>query len=155
MSDPIDMVEMVSALPTRSRGRACIVLTHDYGGQKAWSDELAQQTHSVHLDLLERFSEDAKLGASTSQFTVSKLFDFLVGVNEDQVLIVSGMEFLKATWIGQPNALNQFAAQVQSWKKTPGLVFVLQHDKALENFDFGRHPQYAFVVDQKETLALL
>ena len=155
MIDPIDMVEMVSTLPTRSRGRACIVLTHDYGGQKAWSDELAQQTDSVHLDLLERFSEDAKLGALTSQFMVSKLFDFLVGVSEGQVLIVSGMEFLRATWIGQPNAVSQFAAQVQSWKKTPGLVFVLQHDKALDNFDFGRHPQYTFVVDQKETLALL
>ena len=35
MTDPIDMVALVQELPDRPRGRACIVLTHDYGHQKA------------------------------------------------------------------------------------------------------------------------
>jgi hypothetical protein len=34
MNDPVDMAKLVKNLPSRPRGRACIVLTHEYDGQK-------------------------------------------------------------------------------------------------------------------------
>ena len=37
MSDPVNMVQLVNSLPSRPRGRACIVLTHEYEGQKEWA----------------------------------------------------------------------------------------------------------------------
>ena len=155
MNDPVNMVQLVSELPSRPRGRACIVLTHDYDGQKAWAAELARQTDAMHIDLLDRFFEDEALGAAVSQFLVPRLFDFLKAECNAQVLIVSGMEFLKATWSGQVNVVEQFAARVETWNQTPCLVFVLQYDKTLATHDFRRFRQYNFVVDQKETLALI
>ena len=44
MSDPVNIVQLVRDLPSRPRGRACIVLTHEYEGQKEWAAELARQT---------------------------------------------------------------------------------------------------------------
>ncbi len=155
MSEPVNMVQLVQDLPSCPRGRACIVLTHDYGGQKAWAAELTRQTDSTHIDLLERFSKDDDLGTAVSRFRVPKLFDFLKGENDSQVLIISGMEFLKATWSGQTNVLEQFTSRVETWNQAPCLVFVLQYDKTLVTHDFRRFRQYTFVVDQSETLALI
>jgi hypothetical protein len=154
MSNPINMVQLVKALSSRARGRACIVLTHEYEGQKAWAAELARQTESEHINLLDLFIEDETLGNQLGQFLVPRLFEFLKDRSQASVLIVSGMEFLKATWTGQPKAIEQFASHVKTWNKAPCLLFVLQYDKILATYDFGRRYQYTFVVDQKETLAL-
>ena len=70
------------------------------------------------------------------------------------MLIVSGMEFLKATWSGQSNAVEEFASRVETWDQKPCLLFVLQYDKSIEAREFRRFPQYISVVDQKDTLAL-
>ena len=154
MSAPINMVQLVKELPSRPRGRACIVLTHQYQEQKDWAVELAQQTEAGHLNLLERFTSDDNLAGAVSQFTVPKLFEFLKGEGNGKVLIVSGMEFLKASWSGQPSLLGQFAARVETWNQSPCLVFVLQYDKTLATHEFNRYPQYTFIIDQNETLAL-
>lgn len=154
MSDPVNMVQLVRSLPSRPRGRACIVLTHDYEGQKEWAAELARQTESGHLDLLELFSEDAELSKRISQFLIPRLFEFLKGYDKAPVLIVSGIEFLKATWSGQTNSVEQFTTHVETWNQKPCLLFVLQYDKTIATREFRRYPQYTFVVDQKETLAL-
>jgi len=154
MNDPVNMVQLVRSLPSRPRGRACIVLTHEYDGQKEWAAELARQTDSEHIDLLELFAEDRTLGSRLGQFLIPGLFDFLKGRSRASVLIVSGMEFLKATWTGQPNVTEQFASHVETWNQSPCLLFVLQYDKTLATREFRRFRQYTFVVDQKETLAL-
>ena len=154
MSDPVNMVQLVRDLPSRPRGRACIVLTHEYGGQKEWAVELARQTDSGHLDLLELFAQDKKLSSKIGQFLIPSLFEFLKNHGQSPALVVSGMEFLKATWAGQSNVVEQFASHVKTWDKKPCLLFVLQYDKILATHDFGRRYQYTFVVDQKETLAL-
>ena len=154
MSDPVNIVQLVNGLPSRPRGRACIVLTHEYKGQREWALELARQTDSEYIDLLELFDKDQTFGNKIGQFLVPSLFDFLKGRSQASVLIVSGMEFLKATWTGYLNAVEQFASLVKTWDKTPCLLFVLQYDKILASHDFGRRYQYTFVVDQKETLAL-
>ena len=154
MNDPVNIIQLVNGLPSRPRGRACIVLTHEYKGQREWAMELARQTNSEHIDLLELFDKDQTLGNKIGQFLVPSLFDFLKGRSQARLLIVSGMEFLKATWTGQLNAVEQFASLVKTWDKTPCLLFVLQYDKILATHDFGRRYQYTFVIDQKETLAL-
>ena len=149
------MVTLVKEdLPSRPRGRACIVLTHEYGGQKEWAAELARQTGSEHLDLLDLFCQDPELSSRIGQFPIPSLFKFLKNHNQAPVLIISGMEFLKATWAGQSNAVEQFASHVETWNQNPCLLFVLQYDKIIATHNFGRRYQHTFVVDQKETLAL-
>ena len=170
MSDPVNMVQLVRDLPSRPRGRACIVLTHEYEGQKEWAAELARQTDSEHLDLLELFAQDAKLSSKIGQFSVPVLFNCLKTANKEpslssfrihhssfqnaSVLVISGMEFLKATWSGQSNVVEQFASHVETWNQKPGLLFILQYDKIIATREYRRYRQYTFVVDQKETLAL-
>jgi len=154
MSDPINMVQLVRDLPSRPRGRACIVLTHDYEGQKAWAAELARQADTEHLDLLELFAQDSDLSSKIGNFLVPSLFEFLKNRGQAPVLIVSGLEFLKATWAGQSNVVEQFSSHVETWNQKPCLLFVLQYDKIIATREYRRYRQYTFVVDQKETLAL-
>ena len=163
MNEPVDMVTLVRDLPSRPRGRACIVLTHEYGGQKEWAAELARQTDSEHLDLLELFAQDAELSSKIGQFSVPVLFNFLKTANKEpsnssfknvSVLVISGMEFLKATWAGQSNVVEQFASHVETWNQKPCLLFVLQYDKIIATREYRRFRQYTFVVDQRETLKL-
>jgi hypothetical protein len=148
------MVQFISELKSRPRGRASVVLTHDYRGQKEWAAELARQTNSEHIDLLEYFTQDETLCDKVGQFLVPKLFEFLKGRSEFPVLIVTGMEFLKATWTGQSNAVEEFARRVETWNQSPCLLFVLQYDKTIAAHEFRRFRQYTFVIDQRETLAL-
>ena len=155
MSEPINMVQLVEQLPTRARGRACVVLTREYGSQNAWAAELARQTGAAHVNLLERFSKDNGLSNTISQFLVPKLFDFLPAETSNKILVVSGIEFLKATWSGQVKVMEQFAARVETWNLTPCLVFVLQYDKSLAAHQFRRFKQHTFIVNQEETLALI
>jgi hypothetical protein len=155
MSDSVNMIQFVTELARRPKGRAAVVLTHEYEGQKEWAAQLARQTNSEHINLLELFSKDLALSNGIGQFLVRNVFDFLKDRSQAPVLIISGMEFLKATWTGQSNSVEEFASQVQTWNKSPCLLFVLQYDKLLARYDFGhRFRQYTFVVDQKETRAL-
>ena len=154
MSEPINIVQLVLDLPSRPRGRACIVLTHDYFGQKEWAAELGRQTDSEHINLLDIFAKDKTFGDKIGHFLVSELFGFLKNRSQAPILIVSGMEFLKATWTSQSNLVEQFASRVETWNQTPCLLFVLQYDKTLAAREFRRFRQHTFVADQKETLAL-
>ncbi|MCG2814732.1 MAG: hypothetical protein L6425_02160, partial [Candidatus Aminicenantes bacterium] len=122
MRDPLNMVQLVRDLPSRPRGRACIVLTHEYKDQKEWAAELARQTDSEHLDLLEFFAENKTLSNKIGQFLIPNLFEFLKNHDKAPILIISGMEFLKATWIGQSNAIDQFLSQLKTWDKCPSLL---------------------------------
>jgi hypothetical protein len=154
MSNPINMVKLVEELLKRPRGRACVVLTHDYNGQNTWGAELAKQTGADHIDLLDLFAGDAALAGKISSFSVSELFTFLIGKGNSGVLIVTGLEFIKATWSGQPDATDQFATLLETWGKSPALLFVMQFDPTLAKRMFKRFPDKIFVVNQKDTLAL-
>ena len=155
MSDFVNMVKLVAELPKRPRGRACIVLTHDYLGQRDWAAELAKQTDADHLDLLERAAADEALGNSIAAMPVAELFALLQKQSQARVLILSGLEFLTATWSSRASAMEQFAAHVEMWTKSPALLFVMQHDSTVANRQFIRYPNRTFVVDQKDTLALI
>jgi len=85
MSDALfteESSEPVRGMPSRPRGRACIVLTHEYKDQKEWAAKLARQTDSVHLNLLELFARDAELSRNIVRFSVLLLFDFFKTVNK-------------------------------------------------------------------------
>ena len=153
MSDAVNMLGVVSQLP-KQRWRACFVLTHDYLGQRDWAFELANQTGAEHLDLLERAAADEELGNAISTISATDLLPWLQKQSQSKVLIVSGIEFLAATWASRATAMEQFASQIEMWSKTPALLIVMQHDSTLANREFTRFRQYTFVVDQKDTLAL-
>jgi hypothetical protein len=154
MSEAVNMVQEVKELASRPRGRACVVLTHDFLGQKKWAAELARQTENEHIDLLDHFIAKPKLAMQCGQFSVPRLFDYLKGISTAPVLIISGLEFIKATWAGRSKSSEQFAVQVEMWNSSPCLLFVMQFDNIIANTDFKRYSQYKFVIDQKETLAL-
>lgn len=154
MSDPIDIVQLVKNLAKRPRGKACFVLTSDFHQQKEWAAELAERTGSEHLDLLDLFADDDTLADKVSTFSVAELLDFLKNRGNSPVLVISGLEFLKATWSGQSGAVETLASKIETWQNSPCLVFVLQYDKELATREFQRFRQHMFVVDQEETLAL-
>ena len=112
MNDPVNMIQLVSALSSRPRGRACIILTHDYRDQKEWAAELARKTDSEHLDLLELFAQDVQLSRKIVQFSIPTLFEFLKNYKQTPVLVVSGIEFLKATWAGHRMNLSKSTSVV-------------------------------------------
>jgi len=76
MNAPVNMIQLVKGLPSRPRGRACIMLTHDYERQKVWAETLARQTDSEHIDLLELFVKDTTLSSQIGEFPVPNLFAF-------------------------------------------------------------------------------
>lgn len=155
MSEPIDMVKLVKALPSRPRGRSAIVFTYEYSGQREWAAELARQTNYDHIHLLDHFYNTAELGEMVGQFSASCLFDYLKEYNPSaELLIVSGMEFLKATWLGLTDAGEQFASRVENWNEKTCLLFVMQFDGHIASRKFLRFPQHTYIVDQGETLAL-
>ena len=98
MDDAIDMLEVVNSLGKRPRARFCIVMTHEYKGQKNWAKQLADQTEMKHVDLMELFSADEKLSSKISSYPEQELLKFLKEYNKTSVLIVSGIECIKATW---------------------------------------------------------
>ncbi len=170
MNQPVDLIQLVKALPDRPRGRACCVLTHDFAGQKSWAAELARQTGSAHLDLLDHFARNPQRSRNIAQYSVDAFFQALASarqpddnaalhipdaaLHETPVLIVSGLEFLKATWVAQPGAAEQFAGRTETWNHALCLLFVLQYDNTIATRPYRRFRQYRFVVEQQETLAL-
>jgi len=154
MKDAINMVKLLADLPKRRRGKACIVLTQEVVEQKAWASKLAAQAYADHIDILDRFAEDGTLGGKTGTFGVDDLFSLLREENAKPVLIVTGLEFLRASWSGRTSAMEDFAKRIEFWEKSPALVFVTQHDAFLAKRKFDQRFQYTYVVDQRETLAL-
>jgi hypothetical protein len=154
MPEGIDMIEFVRGVYERRRGRACVILTHEHFGQREWAARLAELTDSEHVDLLELFHEEKHLGDNLALYPPEKLFTLLRDRVKRGTAIVSGIEFLKASWSGRPNSAEEFAARIETWQDDPALVFVMQYDKAIAERPFRRFRQYTFVVDQRETIAL-
>lgn len=155
MKDPVNMLEVVAELRQRPRGRACVVLTSDYAGQKDWAAKLASQTDSSHVHVLNVFAGDTALSDKISSFLIPDFFKWLLGYASKPVLIVSGFEFLLASWSGQATAMEDFAVHVEMWNKTPALLFVTQFDRYLAERKFTRYPDKVFVINQNDTLALV
>lgn len=154
MSDPIDVIKLVHELPKRPRGRACIVLTHDYSGQKIWASKISKQTKMLHLDFLDVFAKDEKFSSKTSSFSIKDFFSFLQTKKDTPVLITTGFEFLIASWMGRSNLADQFCSYVETWNKSPALLLILQYISEIKERKFFRHPDKVFVVDQKNTLEI-
>jgi hypothetical protein len=156
MKDPVNMLEVVAELRQRPRGRACVVLTSDFAGQKDWVAKLASQTDSSHVHVLDIFAGDITLSDKINSFLIPDFFRWLLGYASKPVLIVSGFEFLLASWSGQATAMEDFAAKVEMWNsKTSALLFVTQFDRYIAERKFTRYRDKVFVINQKDTLALV
>lgn len=153
MSDGIDIVKEARELRKR-RTKGLIVLTGDYAGQKTWAQELAAQLGAQHVDLLDHFAADAALAGTVSGVTIDGLFGLLTDIAGDDMLVVSGLEFLRGVWSAQAGAMSAFADRVEKWTQNPALIFVTQFDKAIENRVSTRYGRHQFVFNQKDTYAL-
>ena len=155
MSELIDMKQVVEELGKRPRGRACFVFTQDRQGRHEWAERLAEITGMQHLNLMKQFSDDENLGSDVSSFDVEACFNLFTGYNQTPVLIVSGIEFLKATWLAQANSVEQLATKMEMWNEKPAILMVMQYDKALAERKYIRHRQLRMVINQTETKAII
>ncbi|MFC1497172.1 hypothetical protein ACFLS1_01695 [Verrucomicrobiota bacterium] len=153
MTDGVDILKEVKNLAKRRRGKALMVLTTDYTGQKAWAAELAQQADGQHMDLLDHFAANEELAGKVGAINVEELFELLSEVADAKLLIVTGLEFLRAAWSGQSGIQEAFCHHVETWDKRLSLVFVTQFEKLLENRVSDRF-QHQFTFNQKDTFAL-
>ena len=131
MADAIDIVDFVHGVAVRKRGRACVVMTHEYSGQREWAGRLASRTGSQHVDLLDLFHEEERLADNLATYTPKGLFTLLQERVKQDTAVVSGIEFLKASWSGRPNGAEEFATQLETWQGDPALVFVMQYDNKI------------------------
>ncbi len=154
MNSPVNIVDLALELPRRRRGRACIVLTETTAGRQAWADKLASKSGGIHLDLLDHFAKNTDLAAKAGMFGVDDLFDMLKSMHEETLLVVSGLEFLRAIWMARSGALETFAQRVEFWPDKPALIFVMQHETALAKRDFNKRFDGLFLVHQNDTLAI-
>src|ERR1035441_5305207 len=97
MSNPVNMLQFVAQLRRRPRGGAGIVLTSDYAGQKNWAARLARQTDANHIHVLDEFVQTQQLSQKVGAILIPEFFALLQTHNSQQVLIVSGVEFLLDT----------------------------------------------------------
>ena len=154
MADGIDIGDFVHGVTARKRGRACAVMTREYSNQREWAVKLAGLTGSEHIDLLDLFHGEEQLAESLATYTPEGIFTLLQNRVKLGTAVVSGIEFLKASWSGRPNGAEEFAARLETWQDDPAMVFVMQYDKAIAERPYRRFRQYTFVVDQRETFAL-
>jgi hypothetical protein len=155
MSKSVDVVELVDGLAKRRSGRACIVFTHEYSDQAEWARRLAEKTGAEHIDLLDEFSRESELSGSMRTMLIPAFFDFLAERSSAQVMVVSGIEFLKATWSADKDYARQFAGAVETWGRSPALLFVMQYDRKIAQYDFtSRYADNIYVVDRRETIKL-
>lgn len=153
MSDGVDIVMEVRELRKR-RTNAMIVLTEDHAGQKVWAAELAKQLNAQHVDLLEHFGAEKALSDGVAAVTVDSLFNLLCDISgSEELLVVSGLEFLRSVWAAQVGTMETLAHRVENWSQKPALVFVTQFDKSIEGRKSGRYG-HQFVFNQKDTYAL-
>ncbi len=153
MTDPVNLIELIEELPRRQRGRACIVLTQNYLDQREWCSKLSQLTGAEHIDMLDHL-EGTEESKKLSSFSIEGCFNYLANQTTSQVLIVSGLEFLMATWANAPSSFEQFASIVEMWSKKPALLIVTRYNSELAQRKFTRYPDKLFVVNQQNTISL-
>ncbi len=151
MSNGIDLLDFGRELVARQRGRAAILLSRDYPGQESWANRLAAHVGAPHLDLARELARQGR-DFSMAAFSVDGLFRNLVNRVGAELLVVSGIEPIKASWSHNPRATELLAQQVETWNKKPALLFVLHHDAQLAGMRFTRFTGLRFVVEQEKTL---
>jgi hypothetical protein len=154
MSDGVDMQEFVGELAGRNRGKAAVVFTHDYTGQREWAAKLAEITGETHIDVLDMFHEDQTLVERMRGMLIPAFFDFLQQYGGSRVLIVSGIEFLTATWAAQADYAREFAGHIEKRWQSPALLFVMQYDPKIAQYRFSSRFNNRYVIDQRETYKL-
>ena len=154
MNELIDMQQVVKELGKRPRGRSCFVFTQDKMERHGWAKQLAEMSGVEHLDLVSYFIEHRKLAEKVSSFDVNECFKLFTEEAKSEVLIVTGIEFLKAMWSSQDRSMEQLATKMEMWNKKPAILMVMQYDKSLAEREYSRFPQLRMIIHQNKTKAL-
>ena len=139
------MEQFVKELAVRPRGRSSFVFTTDRLERHEWAEQLAEMTGSSHLNLVSYFSAEAERASIVSSVDVDECFKLFQEQCEADVLIVTGIEFLKAMWSSQDRGMEQLATKMEMWNNKPAVLMVMQYDKSLAEREYSRFPQLRMV----------
>lgn len=139
------------------RNKAALLLTTDIRTQRAYAAQLAGVLEGFHLDVLDRFRADETLAARLVTFSMADLLTMIAEQNSQQLLIVSGIEFLLGAWLsqGEPKQVKRsLCQQIELWEGQPAFFLVTQVDATLASYQPERHSDGPVVLKISETVAL-
>jgi hypothetical protein len=150
----LDIIQFTRELPTR-RNKAALLLTPDLQAQRSCAEQIATAAGAVYFDVLDHFQSDATLAKQLAGFSPDDFFK-LLSAQKSPLLIVSGIEFLLASWISQGDAKQvkvKFCQQIELRERPPAFLLVVQQDPVLASYKPKRHTGQ-LVIELSQTLAL-
>ncbi len=152
----LDLIQFSRELANR-RNKAALLLTPDVREQHQIAAQLATALAAPHLDVLDRFQADAKLAEQIAGFAPSDFFKLVAKEKSAPLLVISGLEFLLATWIAQGDAKQvkqDLCRQIELWEQKPAFLLVAQQDAVFADYVPTRHTGSQVIVQHSQTLAL-
>jgi hypothetical protein len=151
-----DMRQFATRLVER-RNRAALLLTPDLPGQQAYAARLAGALNAPHLDVLTRFQEDQTLLSRLTHFSFDDLLALIAEHRQNQLLVVSGIEFLLGAWLSQHES-KQFKTdlcrKIEFWQQSPAFILVTHEDPVFAAYHAQRFSGSRVVLHTSETLSL-
>jgi hypothetical protein len=153
----LDLLKFCRELPAR-RNKAALLLTPDLREQRACAAHIAAVAGARHFDVQDAFQVDATLTERFAGFSSDEFFALVAAQKAQPLLIVSGLEFLLATWLSQDNpneVKRRFCHQIEMWEgrdKQPFLL-VTQQDPVFAAYAPGRFIDGPLVIKLSQTLS--
>jgi hypothetical protein len=140
------------------RNKAAILLVPDLQDQQEHAARIAEATGAMRLDVLDLFQADAALAARIGGFAIDDLLDLIASHSGgENLIVVSGIEFLMAIWFTQrdPRQVKRDLCQrLELWENKPAFLLVTRHDPALATYQPTRHTAGALVLELSQTASL-
>jgi hypothetical protein len=152
----LDLVTFSNELATR-RNKAALLLTPDVREQGAIAAQVAVALGVPHMNVLDRFRADDKLVDQIAGFSPADFFRLIAREKSSSLLVISGLEFLLATWLAQGDAKQvklNFCQQVELWSQKPAFLLVTQQDPVFAAYQPTRHTGSQVIIEFSKTLAL-
>jgi hypothetical protein len=151
-----DMRQFATRLVER-RNRAALLLSPDLSGQQAYAARLAQIINATHLDVLTHFRKDACLLSRLSYFSLDDLLALIAEHQENQILVVSGIEFLLGAWLSQHDTKSfktDLCRKIEFWQQSPAFLLVTHEDPVFAAYHAQRFSGSRVVLHTSETVSL-
>lgn len=152
-----DLPKFCRELVTR-RNKATILLVPDLQAQQEHAARIATATGGLHLDVLDLFQADAALAARLGGFDIDDLLGLLASHhNGHELLVVTGTEFLMATWFSQRDprqVKRELCQRLELWERKPALLLLTLHDSTIATYQPSRHTAGAMVLELSQTASL-
>jgi hypothetical protein len=152
----LDLIKFSSELAAR-RNKAALLLTPDVREQHNLAARLANTLSVPHLDVLDRFRADTELTEQIAGFAPTDFFKLVGKEKSAPLLVISGIEFLLASWIAQSDAKQvkrNFCQQIELWSQKPAFLLVAQQDSIFAEYLPTRHTGSPIIIQLSQTLAL-